>query len=51
MSRQRQRRAVLMAAALIFGAGVLARLGERAGDVLWDTRYAPYAPTATVDAP
>jgi hypothetical protein len=48
MSRQRQRRAVIMAALLIFGAGALARLGERAGDVLWDTRYAPLTtPTAT----
>ena len=44
----RQRRAIILAAALIFAAGALARIGERAGDVLWDTRYAPLTtPTGT----
>jgi hypothetical protein len=41
LSRRRQRRLILMAGALILAAGALARLGELAGQALWDARYAP----------
>lgn len=47
MSRRRQQKLVITAGALILAAGALARLGELAGQALWDARYAPYAPTPT----
>lgn len=50
-TRRRYRNLVILAACLCFAAGALTRIGERCGDYLWDTRYAPITTPTTGMSP